>query len=56
LEDTSGCPPVLKEGYATTHCTTSWPGGFWRAPGRRSHSLWAACARAPITSAIGNAS
>ena len=28
-------------------CPGPWPGGFWRAPGRRPHSLWAACASAP---------
>jgi len=28
-------------------CPGPWPGSFWRAPGRRPHSLWAACASAP---------
>lgn len=46
LEETSGslCPA----GTPRAGCPGPRPGGFGRSPRRRSHSLWAACAIAPL--------
>ena len=40
-------PAPAPAGPPRAECSGSCPGGWWISPGRRPHSLWAACAAAP---------